>query len=111
MTIDLCSFSRQLFTEKTAATRLGISLATLKRERRDKKIGYIKIRSRYRYTEDHLTDYLKRNEICPKANFELENISSIDVKIHKHGVLATTNQKQDKQSEHRFAQLFFMKHK
>ncbi|KXV66905.1 hypothetical protein AD949_01160 [Acetobacter orleanensis] len=75
------------------------------------KIGYIKIRSRYRYTENHLTDYLKSNEICPKKNFELENISSIDVKIHQHGVLATMNQKQDKRSEHRFAQLFFMKHK
>ncbi|WP_256889735.1 helix-turn-helix domain-containing protein [Acidomonas methanolica] len=100
-----------LYSEKDAASRLGISSITLRRERVEGRIGYLKIRSRVRYTDFHLIDYLARNERCPTTRSELENTFSESVQIRNHGVRAGTILVQDRQNEHLLAQQFFRKQK
>ena len=102
-----------LYTEPEAAARLGISPITLRRERREGRIGYLKIRARVRYAEVHLIDYLARNEICPKQTpcSELDNISLENVRTRIHGARAGMIARPDKQNEHLLAQMFFRKRK
>lgn len=97
------------FTEKEAADRLGVSPITLRRERLDGRIAYLKIRCRVRYTEAHLLDYLTRNEQCPTTPSALEPIFSESAQTQPHGVRAAMTPRADKQSEHRLAQQFFRK--
>ncbi|MDJ0391479.1 hypothetical protein QMO56_25585 [Roseomonas sp. E05] len=64
----------RLLTEVVAAERLGISIDTLRRERRRQRIGYTLIGGRPRYTERHLADYITANEVAPCA--KADRISS-----------------------------------
>lgn len=102
-----------LYTEAEAASRLGVSSITLRRERQEGQIGYLKVRSRVRYAEFHLIDYLTRNERCPRPMpcSELDNTSLENVQTRIHGARAGMIPKPDKQSEHRLAQMFFKKRK
>lgn len=102
-----------LYTEQEAASRLGISSVTLRRERQEGQIGYLKIRSRVRYTEVHLLNYLARNERCPKLNrcSELGSTSLENAPTLLHGARVGMIPKRDKQSEHLLAQMFFKKQK
>ncbi|GBQ27455.1 hypothetical protein AA0472_2406 [Acetobacter estunensis NRIC 0472] len=100
-----------LHTEKEAAARLGVSPVTLRRERMDGRIGYLKIRSRVRYTDVHLNDYLARNEKCPTTPSELASISWENDRIRSPGVHVGTIPRQDRQNEHLLAQTFFRKRK
>ena len=102
-----------LFTESEAASRLGVSTITLRRERHEGRIGYLKIRARVRYSEVHLTDYLARNERCPRPipSSELGNSFSENALTQRHGVPAGMIRKPDKQNEHLSAQMFFKRRK
>jgi excisionase family DNA binding protein len=55
----------QLLTEREAATVLGVSVDTLRRERRRRRIGYIMIGGRPRYTPQHLRAYISLREVHP----------------------------------------------
>jgi excisionase family DNA binding protein len=48
----------ELLTEAEAARRLGVSQATLQRERRRPQIRHVMIGGRPRYTPAHLAEYL-----------------------------------------------------
>lgn len=52
----------KLYTEEQLATMLGVSAATLARERRAGKLKSTRIGNRVRYTAAHLTAYLERQE-------------------------------------------------
>lgn len=54
-----------LLTEAEAARALGVSVDTLRRERRRRRIGYTAIAGRPRYTDKHLADYVAANEVAP----------------------------------------------
>ncbi|MCH4025763.1 MAG: helix-turn-helix domain-containing protein [Acetobacter fabarum] len=99
------------FTERDAAAHLGISVSTLRRERLDGRIGYLKIRFRVRYTQTHISDYLLRNEQCPTISSELGNTFLENAPTRMHGARAGMNHIPDRQSEHLLAQQFFRKPK
>ncbi len=48
-----------LFTKETLAIKLNVSIPTINRLIRDKKIEYIKVGKSVRFTSDNLQDYLK----------------------------------------------------
>lgn len=54
----------KLYTEKEIADHVGVSEATMARERRAGKIGSTRVRGRVRYTAAHLAAYLEKNERC-----------------------------------------------
>jgi helix-turn-helix protein len=54
----------KLFNEHAAAEALGVSIDTLRRERKRAKIAHTMIGGRIRYTEMHLTGYIEEHE-CP----------------------------------------------
>jgi hypothetical protein len=55
----------KLWSEQESAAQLGISVSTLRRERRLGRIGYTMIGGRPRYTEQHLTAYIVAREVTP----------------------------------------------
>ena len=55
----------RLFTEKEAAEYLGCSISTLRRERRQGRIGTTYVGKRPRYTTDILNEYLKSHQEAP----------------------------------------------
>ncbi len=58
----------ELFKEREAAKALGASVDTLRRLRKARKIGYTRIGGRVRYTEQHLADYIDRENVEPCQN-------------------------------------------
>jgi Helix-turn-helix domain len=54
----------KLFSERAATEALGISIDTLRRQRKRARIAHIMIGGRIRYTEMHLIRYIKEHE-CP----------------------------------------------
>ena len=59
---DVVAFERPI-PEVASAPMIGVSLATLRRERRAGKISYRKIRGRYFYTKADLSEYLERQKV------------------------------------------------
>ncbi|MBU8539495.1 helix-turn-helix domain-containing protein [Roseomonas tokyonensis] len=55
----------ELLTEAEAAKRLGVSAATMQRERKRRRIRHVIIGGRPRYTADHLAEYLTAQEVAP----------------------------------------------
>ena len=55
----------KLLTEPEAAKALGVSVDTLRRLRKARKIGYTRVGGRVRYTEQHLADYIDRENVEP----------------------------------------------
>jgi excisionase family DNA binding protein len=61
----------QLLTEREAASRLGISAATLARLRRARRISHRKIGSQIRYTYEDIAEHLNNGRIpCRVENLE-----------------------------------------
>jgi len=55
----------RLLKEREAADALGVSVDTLRRERRRNRIGFTMIGGRVRYTEGHLAHYIEDRSIEP----------------------------------------------
>jgi hypothetical protein len=55
----------RLLTERQAAVALGVSIETLRRERKRRRIGYAMTAERPRYTDQHLAAYLSAREVQP----------------------------------------------
>jgi hypothetical protein len=55
----------KLLTEHQAADVLGVSVDTVRRERRRQRIAHTSIGGRIRYIEKHLADYIQSNEVAP----------------------------------------------
>lgn len=55
----------ELMTEAEAARRLGVSAATIQRERRKRAIGHVLIGGRPKYTPAHLAAYITSKEVAP----------------------------------------------
>ena len=60
-----------LYTRKQAAEALGVSMTTLDKLRRERKIGYYQMHSRcwIRFSQAHLDQYLKALENTPCRAF------------------------------------------
>jgi excisionase family DNA binding protein len=56
----------QTFNRKEAARRLGLSVATIDRELAREKITHVRSRRRILFTQEHLDEYIKRNECKAK---------------------------------------------
>lgn len=99
----------ELLPERQAAARLGMSADTLRRIRSRGEIAYFKIGGRPRYTEQHIIDYLQRNEVpaCPKNQrseySSLANIGSANDQIVPSGAAHGSMPKRDKLAEHQSA--------
>ncbi len=98
------------WTEREAAAILGVSLNTLRRERRLGRIGHTAVGRRPRYMKSHIANYLKANETSPCQKLEgaqhpwLASGSASALTAHNgagHGL----TQKHDKRAEHRSALL------
>lgn len=92
-----------LLTESEAASRLGMSLSTLRNERRAGRIGYTRIASMVRYTERDLLDYINRNTTppCPDGappSIAAAPTSSISGRTRRTGVSVTSIDEQDRPS-------------
>ena len=57
-----------LFTERQVAEKLHIKPCTIRNERLQGAISYIKIRSRYFYTEEQIEEYIRSKTILSKAS-------------------------------------------
>ena len=57
-----------LFSEAEAARRLGVSIDTVRRERKRKNIGFVMIGRGIRYTDKLLNAYLEARTIKPCRN-------------------------------------------
>lgn len=58
----------RLMKEKIAAEQLGVSVDTIRRERKRGRIAYTMISGRVRYTDEHLLQYIRRQERGPCIN-------------------------------------------
>ena len=54
-----------LMTERQACERLGVSIDTVRRERRRRNVGYVMIGGHPRYTEAHLSEYIEARTVPP----------------------------------------------
>ena len=61
---DAVQFPR-LLTEREADAALGVSIDTLRRERKSGRLGYLNVRGRPRYLERHLLAYLDAQDVKP----------------------------------------------
>lgn len=52
-----------LMTEKTVAAKLGVSVDTLRRARKSRKIAYVMIGGRPKYRAEHVSAYLAAMEV------------------------------------------------
>ncbi|MCR8493166.1 helix-turn-helix domain-containing protein [Ochrobactrum sp. WV_118_8] len=68
--------SAHMLTEKQAAEFLGVSIFTIRRRRKEGKIGAYPIGGKFFYSIEHLETYLKSIELCPKSASKSENTSS-----------------------------------
>lgn len=100
----------RLLTERQAADALGVSSDTLRRERRRRRIGYVMIGGRPRYTEQHLATYLDAHEVqpcdestIPTAPVILEITGLVGVPAAPHGAGRGLTPADDKRVEHRSA--------
>ncbi len=50
------------FSMKEAAGILGVSIATVSRLAKLQRIGFYNIKTKYVFSENHLSDYLRKNE-------------------------------------------------
>ncbi|MDC6412868.1 helix-turn-helix domain-containing protein [Xylella fastidiosa] len=74
----------ELYTEEEAARYLGVSEVTLRRFRKQKRIGYIRIAKTPKYTEYHLLKYLEQHTCLPAS--ALENTGSNSEKGQRFGI-------------------------
>ena len=93
------------FDEAEAARRLGVSKATLMRERVAGKIHPMRIGQRViRYTESILDEY---REQCRNAPARSATTGSASAEAQISGVERGSTQKLDKRDAHRLAQTIF----
>ena len=69
-----------LRTEQEVAKALGVSVDTIKRERRRGSIGYTKIGGRPRYTDAQIADYIKSKEVPPCANLKCDPDRALELR-------------------------------
>jgi hypothetical protein len=100
----------RLLTERQAAVALGVSIETLRRERKRRRIGYAMIAERPRYTDQHLAAYLSAREIqpCDESNNltgrgRSANIGSAGAPTAPCGAEPGSTPGHDKLAEHRSA--------
>lgn len=102
--------SAQLRTEQQAADWLHMTIFTLRRRRKEEKIGCYLIGGRYYYSIEHLEAYLKSIELCPTNASKSEIIGSPSTTVPStkpHGTMLAL----DKHAAHLLAQKTFMKPK
>ena len=101
-----------LYLEAEAAEYLGISLATLRRERDRNNISYRKIGNRIKYTVPDLEEYIEKRRVSCKINSTLdksENTGSPSGKDRTPGAEPGSITVHDKHAAHHLAQLTFKK--
>ena len=101
-----------LITEKEAAEKLSISLATIRRERGRERISYRRVAGSIKYTEGDLIEYLENGRVpCKTSNTTVksESIGYHGEKDQLPGVGHGSTSVHDKQSAHRLAQMTFGK--
>lgn len=74
----------ELYAEAAAASYLGIAEITLRRIRKRRQIGHIRIGKAVKYTETHLLEYLEQ-QTCQPAS-ALATIGSNSAKAQPSGI-------------------------
>lgn len=103
--------SAHMRTESQAANWLGVSIFTLRRRRKEGKIGCYAIGGKYYYSVEQLEAYMKSNELCPKSDSKSETITSSSTQIHPYIKPGTTTLKLDKHAAHHYALKILSKQK
>ena len=105
----------RLLTEAEAAQALGVSVDTLRRERKAGKIRHTVIRGRIRYTENHLLEYIEAGErgACTASAIS-DSAKSEDVGCQSgltapRGVGPGSISEPDRHAAHHSAQMIFNK--
>lgn len=102
--------SAQLRTEQQAADWLHMTIFTLRRRRKEGKIGCYPIGGKFFYSIEHLETYLASIELCPKNGSKSETTGSPSTtapSTKPHGTTLAL----DKHAAHLLAQKTFMKPK
>jgi excisionase family DNA binding protein len=102
------------FTDHQAAEELGVSVDTIRRERRRGKLGYLRIGRRVFITEAHLLAYLERQSVepCHENKNDLprsEASGSVGERTASIGAAPGSTAMPDRLAAHRLAQLTFSK--
>ena len=88
----------EIYTEIEVAKYLGMSIATLRRERKKGAIKHMLIGGRPKYTNDHITKYLRAKEvICQKIDSSSEIIGSLSDETAQSGAQLGSITQLDKQ--------------
>lgn len=104
-----------LLTEARVAELLQLSIHTLRRERMSGRIGYTRLGSRIRYTENQVAAYLENQKVEPCHNQEkhtpdkLVFTGSQSTGMAHRGVEHGTTGIPDRHAAHHLAQLTFGK--
>lgn len=93
-----------ILDERKAASKLGVSPDTLRRERMRGNISYTKIGGRIRYLEQYLMDYLEGNTRCAKGRgSKSEDITSAAAPTRTRGAQPGSIPQRDKLVANRLA--------
>lgn len=101
----------QPITEREAADWLRVSIDTLRRIRTRREIGFIKIGGRFRYTQNHLADYLESRSVMPCQESKSQDTGSPSGHVRACGTPPGSTSGLDKQSATRLASMTFGKPK
>jgi hypothetical protein len=105
--LPTCQLIPRPLTEQQGAVALGVSTATLRRERKRGRISYTMIAGRPRYTAEHLAAYLKAREVKPRdesnhpaASVRSASTGSVGVPTAPYGAGRGSTPALDKRAEH-----------
>ena len=89
-----------LYTEEEAAKALGISIDTMRRERKAGNIGHTMIGGRPRYTEPQLIAYIDRKTVPPCKNTESATTGYLADPTQNNGAARGSISERDRHAAH-----------
>ena len=98
-----------LFTEREVADFLRVSVDTIRRERKSKRIGCVYVGHRVFILDVQLLEYLTCQQSEPTGKGRSESTGSHNVLTARYGVALGTTQKPDRHAAHQLAQQIFGK--
>ena len=105
----------KLLTEQEVADLLQVHVATVARWRKGEKIGYLRVGSRIKYTEQQAVDFLESQRVDPCQDREKtdqdksETTGSRNARTARSGVAPGSTRTPDRHAANRLAQLTFGK--
>ena len=105
----------RLLTPKMVAEQLGVSVETVHRERKRRRLGFVKVGGQIRHTDDQLHAYLRsgREDPCAgtfgTASEKSEATGSVSGPAAQHGTAPGSMPQLDRLAAHRSAQMILTK--